>query len=430
MTLALFGGPRAVERSLPPYRSIGEGEVRAVERVARSGVLSGFYGNWGDEFRGGPAVHELETAWQTRFGVRHAVSVNSATSGLFAAMGAVGISPGDEVIVPPYTMSATAMAPLIYGGIPVFVDIEPETFCLDPEAVSRAITPRTRAIIAVSLFGHPARLDELRAIADGAGIYLVEDAAQAILAEEGGGLAGTVGHIGVFSLNHHKHIHCGEGGMCVTGDDRLADRLRLIRNHGECVAEAAGVEDLTNLVGFNYRMTELSAAVALEQLARVDEHVTRREAVGRRLSDGIDGLEGLTPPAVRAGCRHVYYVWVMKVDEGHLGISRSRFSEALEAEGFPHFAGYVAPLYRLPLFRRRIAVGRDGFPFTLTNRQYDDGLCPVAEVMHEREVIGFEPCAYDLTPRDLDDLVEAIRKVHAARHQLAASPTPAGAARR
>ena len=195
--LALLGGKPVIDGPLPRYRSVGEGEKRAVIRVIEDDCLSGFYGNWCDEFFGGPRVREFEEKWARRFGVRHAVSVNSATSGLMAAMGAVGVQPGDEVIVPPYTMSATAVAPLLYGGIPVFADIEAETFCLDVGQVRALIGPRTKAILAVNLFGHPARLAELRRLADERGIYLVEDNAQGPLASEDGRFAGTVGHIGV-----------------------------------------------------------------------------------------------------------------------------------------------------------------------------------------------------------------------------------------
>ena len=416
--LAILGGTAALQSPLRPYRSIGEAEVAAVKRVAQSGLLSGFYGSLGPQFLGGPVVQEFEQAWRQQFGVKHAVSVNSATSGLYAAMGAIGVSPGDEVIVPPYTMSATVVAPLLYGGIPVFADIDPQTFTLDPVAVEAAITPRTRAILVVNLFGQPARLRELRDLADRRGIMLVEDNAQGPLATESGRFAGTVGHIGVFSLNYHKHIHTGEGGVCVTDDDTLGRRLQLIRNHAESVVEADGTKDLTNMVGFNFRLSELSAAIGIEQLRNAEMHVFRREKLGRLLSEGIAGLEGLQPPHAREDCRHVYYVWALKVDAERLGATRAQFSAALAAEGFPHFSGYVAPLYRLPLFRQRIAIGRDGFPFNLSKVRYEDGLCPVTEKMHERELIGFEPCAYDLDDADIDALIGAIRKVHAARAEL------------
>ena len=416
--LAIRGGAPVLAAPLRPYRSIGPAEVAAVKRVAECGCLSGFYGSHGPQFFGGPVVRQFEEAWGAHFGTRHVISVNSATSGLFAAMGAIGLSPGEEVIVPPYTMSASVVAPLLYGGIPVFVDIDRETFTLDVAAVEAAITPRTRAILVVNLFGHPARLRALRELADRRGLMLVEDNAQGPLAAEGDRYAGTIGHIGVFSLNYHKHIHTGEGGMCVTGDGTLAQRLRLIRNHAESVVEAAGMTDLTNMVGFNYRLSELSAAVGIEQLRDVEAHVARREHVGCRLSQGIADLEGLHAPVVRDGCRHVYYVWALRIDPHVVGATRGQFSKALAAEGFPHFCGYVAPMYRLPLFRQRIAFGRNGYPFNLSDVCYEDGLCPVTKSLYEHELIGFEPCAYALDDGDIDALVAAIRKVHAARSEL------------
>jgi dTDP-4-amino-4,6-dideoxygalactose transaminase len=416
--LAIRGGKPVIAVPLRPYQSIGAAEIEAVKRVAVSGLLSGFYGSPGPQFLGGPVVREFEEAWRRQFGVRHAVSVNSATSGLSAAMAAIGLSPGDEVIVPPYTMSATVMAPLIYGGIPIFADIDCQTMTLDPAAVAAAVTPRARAILVVNLFGQAARLRELRELADSRGLILVEDNAQGPLATENGRFAGTIGHIGVFSLNYHKHIHTGEGGMCVTDDDTLAHRLQLVRNHAENAVESDDVGALTNMVGFNFRLSELSAAVGISQVRDIEIHVARREHVGRRLSEGIADLEGLHAPVVRPGCRHVYYVWALRIDEERLGATRAQFSKALAAEGFPHFCGYVAPLYRLPIFRHRIAIGRNGYPFTLSNVRYDSVSCPVTEALYQRELVGFEPCAYDLDDMDLDCLVAAIRKVHAARDEL------------
>jgi len=410
--LALLGGTPTVAAPLPPYRSLGEPERQAVIEVIDSGVLSGFYGSPGDEFYGGPKVRAFEELWRQSCGSRYAVSVNSATSGLIAAMGAIGIGPGDEVIVPATTMSATATACLFYGGIPVFADIEDETFCIDLDSIEAEIGPRTRAIVAVNLFGHPARLAELRELADRRGIYLVEDAAQSPLSFENGRRAGTVGHIGVFSLNYHKHIHTGEGGVCVTDDDLLARKLSLIRNHAENCAEWLGVEDPTNMVGMNLRMTELGAAVGIAQLRQAETHVGARERLAQALSAAIDGLDGLQPPHVRDGCRHNYYCWVMRHDAGKTGVSRKIFSAALAAEGFPHFVGYVAPLYSLPLFQKRHAIGRDGFPFTLSNRRYGKGLCPVAERLHAEDLVIFEPCAWAVDDRTLDLLGEALRRVH------------------
>jgi perosamine synthetase len=410
-TLALLGGKPTLEHPLAPYNSMGEEEVIALARVARSGKLSCFIGAWCDDFDGGPEIRAFEKAWAERFRARHAISVNSNTSGLVAALGAIRLSPGDEVIVPPMTMSATVMAPLIYGGIPVFVDMEPDFFCLDPAKVRAAITPRTRAILAVDLFGHPAALHDLRKLADEKGIYLIEDAAQAPLATENGRYAGTVGHIGVFSLNYHKHIHTGEGGMCCTDDDDLALRLRAIRNHGENVVEPLGIEDATNLVGFNFRLTEMSAAIGIEQLKKVDRLVDERVRIADRLTAATRGLPGLAPPAVRANCRHVYYVWAARYDGATTGVSRATIAKALNAEGVPMWEGYVQPLYMLPAFQRRIAIGRDGWPFTLTDRRYEPGLCPVAERLHKDELLEFCICSFALSDTEQTAVINAFHKV-------------------
>ena len=306
--LAILGGDPVIRELLRPYRSMSERERQAVTAVIDSDCLSGFYGSAGEEFFGGPRVRAFEQAWCARLGCRHAVSVNSATTGLLAAVGAAGIGPGDEVIVPPYTMSATAVASLFYGGIPVFADIEPETFCLDVAAVKRVLTARTRAIIAVNLFGHPARLHELRRLADERGIVLIEDNAQAPLAQEAGRYAGTIGHVGVFSLNYHKHIHTGEGGICVTDDAGLAQR-RNSRNHGENVAEDFGVTVLQSYRS-QFPHDRVSPLSGLSN-SRMPTNIGRRTS-GETLSAGLAGLEGLAAPAVREDCRHVYTLGALR----------------------------------------------------------------------------------------------------------------------
>ena len=417
--LALLGGKPVFNAVMQKYRSLGSVEEAAVLDVVRSGCLSGFFGSWEDGFLGGPKVREFEVAWAKRFDVSHVVSVNSNTSGLIAAMGAVGVGPGDEVIVPCTTMSATAMAPIFYGGIPVFSDIDPDTFCIDIDSVRENLTEKTKAVIAVNLFGQAAPLAELFQLCKEHDIYLIEDNAQAPLATEHGKYCGTIGHIGIFSLNYHKHIHTGEGGMCCTNDGVLAQRLQMIRNHAEAVVGPAEVEDLTNMVGLNLRLTELSAAVGLVQLEDAEKHISRRQHLAESLSEGCKDLEGITTPVVREGCRHVSYCWVIRYDSDITGVSRQAFVEAVQAEGFPCFPGYIRPLYMLPVFQQRIAIGRNGYPFTMTKREYAEGLCPVAERLHADEIIGFETCAYDISDEDIPLLIEAFRKVHAASGDLA-----------
>ncbi len=414
MTLAIDGGRPARRRPFPGHNTIGAEERRAVLEVLDSGVLSQFVGAWGPDFLGGPRVRALEAAWARYFGAGMAVSMNSATSCLYAAVGAAGVGPGDEVIVSPYTMSASAAAAIVYGAVPVFADIDPDTFCLDPASVADRITDRTRAIIGVDLFGHPAPWDQLRAIVGGRDIVLIEDAAQAPGALVDGRWAGTLGDIGVYSLNYHKTIHSGEGGVAVTNDPALAERLQMIRNHGEAVVKARGTENLVNLVGFNYRMTEIEAAIALEQLRKLESLVVPRVAAADYLTRRLSGLPGLTPPLVRPSVRHGYYVYAIKHDEAVTGVSRGWLVTALKAEGIPVTPGYVEPIYRQPMYQRGIAIGRHGFPFLQTDgslRQYPDGICPVAERMHERELFYLSFLHAGLTESDLDDVTVAFEKV-------------------
>jgi perosamine synthetase len=415
--LGIHGGRPVRSRPFPPPPALGEAERRAVGEVLDAGVLSQFVGVWSEDFYGGPRVRSLERAWADRFGARHAISMNSATSALNAATAAAGVGPGDEVIVSPYTMTASAVCALVHGAIPVFADIEPETFCLDPQSVRANITPRTKAIVAVDIFGCPADMDALMALAREHDLVVIEDAAQAPGAARGGRSAGTLGHIGVFSLNFHKTIHCGEGGVAVTDDARLAERLALARNHGEAVVADMG-SSATDVLGFNYRMGELEAAIAEVQLARLEELTAPRVAYAERLRDGLSDLEGVQSPAVPENARHVYYVHALKVDPDVLGITRDMFAAAVAAEGVPVRPGYVPPLYRQPLYRERTAAAFAD-PRNAGSGSYEDGRCPTCERVQERELLFHTHVHAGLGEADVDDVIAAFRKVHARRSELA-----------
>ena len=432
--LALFGGTHSIEVPLNYYSSLGQEETLAVAEVMASGRLSEFIGAYCDEFYGGPLIQEFEKQWCEEFKCRFAISVNSNTSGLIAAMGAIGVGPGDEVIVPPWSMSATALAPIFYGGIPIFVDIEPDYFCLDVRAVEKKITKKTKAILAVNLFGHPAELKKLRALADEKGIYLIEDNAQAPHAHEAGSLTGTIGHIGIASLNYHKHIHTGEGGVCTTNDEILAKKLQLIRNHGENSVQQLGIEDITNIVGFNFRMTELAAAIGIAQIKKSKKLVQRRIKLADKLSNRLRGINGLVVPKVRHNCSNAYYIWAAKLDVEHLGIERNTIVNALEAEGVPTGMGYVKPLYTLPLFKQKKAIGNKGFPFNLSDVHYDSSTCegnsdscgscscanscPVVEELYNHSLIEFAICSYELDGDQIDLVADAYEKVFSNLHLL------------
>ena len=350
--------------------------------------------------------------------------MNSATSGIYAALGAARVGPGDEVIVSPYTMSASATAPLVWGALPIFADIDDETFCLSPESVRSCITARTRAIIAVDLFGHPAPMDELMALAREHDLVLIEDAAQAPGATLGARYAGTLGHIGIFSLNYHKVIHCGEGGVVVTDDSDLAGRVELIRNHAEAVVGDKGVSDLVNMVGFNFRMTEIEAAIASEQLKKLDGLLSPRRAGADYLTAHLSNTPGLTPPVVRDGVAHSYYVYALRYDETAFGVPRAAFAAAVRAEGLPVTEGYVRPLYLEPAYQERMAIGRDGFPFSSAGShvEYTAGRCPTAERLYRRELLYTDICHAGVATRDLDDAIAAITKVVNRAADLRAPP--------
>jgi perosamine synthetase len=410
--LAINGGKPLIDYTLAPFSRIDNDEIKSVIEVMQTGLLSGFVGAPGKDFHGGKNILKLESNFCNMFSVPYAISVNSATSGLYAAMGAIGLSPGDEVIVPPYTMSATALAPLIYGGIPVFADIEEDHFCLDIESVRKQITKKTKAIIVVNLGGHPAKLKELAKLAKKSDIYLIEDNAQAPLAKEFGKFTGTIGDIGVFSLNRHKHIQSGEGGMCLTNNEQLAQRLSMIRNHGENLVDHLKIDNIENLIGFNYRMTEIEAAISICQLEKSEKIISERQSYAEQLVDGLSSLPGIFTPTTRDNCEHVYYSFMMRFSEDIVGITREKFCMALNAEGVPINQGYIKPLYLLPLFQRRIAIGNKGYPFNMTERTYEKGLCPVAERMYEREEMGFGICGFELSHKDVQNIIDAFHKVY------------------
>ncbi len=426
--LAMHGGAPVRTAPFPLSKTTGEEEVQAGIEVLRSGLLSGFVGSPGSEFYGGPKVRGLEYAWGDRFDVRHAVSCNSATSALIIAVGASAIGPGDEVIVSPYTMSATAIAILVWGGIPVFADIEPDYFCLDPISVAKNITPRTRAILTTDIHGQSSDVDAIMKLARDHGLTVIVDCAQAAGAKYRDRWAGTLGDIGVYSLNRHKNIQCGEGGVAVTNDAELALRMQLIRNHGENLVEHDGFRprSLVNILGYNFRMTEVDAAVALEQLKKLDRLNAHRVELAEFLTEKLGGLPGLQVPAVRQDCSHVYYMHVMLFDRAEVGISRKTFVDAIRAEGIPIWGGYLKPLYLAPLFQQRIAMGDKGFPFVgphySGNVSYEKGICPVAEHYYEERSI-INPYLYPpLGRRDMEDIVMAIVKVIDACAELQARP--------
>ena len=414
-SLALEGGEKVIKRQFEKYNSIGDEELAAATEVIQSGVLSQFIGRWGSDFDGGPKVKEFERDCEKYFNVKHAITVNSWTSGLVVAVGALGISPGDEVIVSPWTMCATATAILHWNAIPVFADIDPETYCLDPESIEKNISPYTKAIISVDIGGHPADTDVIMRLAKKYNLKVISDTAQAPGAVYKGQLAGTLTDIGGYSLNYHKHIHTGEGGILVTNDDELALRMRLIRNHAEAALRDLQLDDMSNMLGHNFRLGEIECAIGIEQLKKLNSFVGSRQRAANRLNEGLSDLKGLKLPIVKDRCTHSYYMYFMQVDTKSLGVSRDKILEALIAEGVPGLSKTFENVHLLPMYQKKIAYGNEGFPWNSSickrDVSYEKGICPVAENLHDESYIGFQMCMFALLDDELDLFISAFKKV-------------------
>ena len=411
--LAIFGGQPIINKTFKPYNSIGVEEEQAVRKVMKTGVLSKYLGSWGDDFYGGPKVQEFESKCKEYFGVKNAITVNSWSSGLTAAVGALDIEPGDEIIVSPWTMTASATAILHWNAIPVFADIDSRTFCLDAKSVEKNITPHTKAIMSIDIFGQSADISSLRKIREKYNIPIISDTAQAPAALYENKFAGTLTDIGGYSLNYHKHIHTGEGGILVTDNDDYADRMRLIRNHAEVVVEDMGRQDINNMIGYNFRLGEIEAAIGIEQLKKLKKSVVRRQEIADMLTKGLSSLKGLETPYIPKNQTHVFYVYPIKIVAEVVKVSRNKIISALVKEGVPGLFSSYQNLHLLPIYQKKIAYGKKGFPWTIAKRNisYDRGICPVAEMLNEKTFLGLAMCMYDFDDDDIALIINAFKKV-------------------
>ena len=419
--LAINGGDKSVSHNFSIYNSIGVEEQEAASKVVKSGILSDFLGAPGSNFLGGKYVKKFERNFEEKFEVTHSISVNSWTSGLIAAIGALGIEPGDEVLVTPWTMCASAISILHWNAIPVFVDIEEDTFCMDPEKITEKITERTKAILVVDIFGHSADMDPILAIAKEHNLKVISDCAQSPGARYKGKLAGTLGDIGGYSFNYHKHIHTGEGGMIVTNNDEYAEKCQLIRNHAEAAIVAHKDPDLTNMIGYNFRLGEIESAMGIEQLKKLDQAISSRQKAAELLSENLKDIEALTIPIVRDDCSHVYYFYAMKHNENIAGVSRDRVYDALIAEGVPFISKNYQNLHMLPMFTEQQCYGTKNFPWSLNDSvryEYGSGMCEVAERLNEKEYLGIFMVGSNFTDTEINILGDAIRKVYSNLDEL------------
>lgn len=387
--LAIHGG--APQRgSLLPYgrQEIDEEDRRAVEAVLGSSWLTT-----------GPAVGAFEEAVCEFVGARFGVAVSSGTAGLHAVMAALGVGPGDEVIVPAMTFAATANSVLYVGARPVFADVDPDTLLLDPGSVEARLSPRTRAVVAVDYAGQACDYGALRAICGARGLALVTDGCHSLGARWDGVPIGQVADATVFSFHPVKAITTGEGGMVVTSQEGLAARLRRFRNHGIATdfrerARAGTWEYGMVELGYNYRLPDLACALGLSQLRKLPGWLERRRRIAAELDEALSGLGGLKPLACARPREHARHLYVVQLDLEVLSVGRREVFEALRAEGIGVNVHYL-PVHLHPYYREQLGTG--------------PGLCPAAEAAYER--ILSLPLFPAMSPRDVADVAEALAAV-------------------
>ncbi len=409
--LSIFGGNKIIKKKFKQYNSIGKAEKKSANKVLKSGILSGFVAGSGKGFLGGKFVQRFEEKLKKFYKVKHAITVNSWTSGLIASVGSLDIEPGDEIITSPFSMCASAISILHWNAIPVFADINENTFCIDPSSVKKKISKRTKAILVADIFGLSHDIIKINKLAKKYNLKVITDSAQAPYSFFRNKLAGTQSHIGGFSYNYHKHIHTGEGGVVVTNNRNLAERVKKIRNHAEAIVTKK--DNLNNMIGFNFRMGELEASIGISQLDKLKKKVKERQFQANFLSKKLSKLEGVSVPLIPKNYTHSFYVYPIKINTKKIGISREKIFKALIGEGLQGLTEGYANLHLLPLFQKKIAYGKKGFPwkFFKNKTNYKKNICPVAENLHDKELICFELCLFELSIKDLDLICNAFKKV-------------------
>ena len=359
---------------------IEEDDIQAVSDVLRSDWLTT-----------GPSIDAFEQAVAAFTGAKHAVAVSSGTAALHAAMFAIGIRAGDEVIVPPITFAATANAVVYQGGTPVFADVDPSTLLINPFAIEKKITPHTKAIVAVDFAGQPCDYDALRHIAKSRGLFLIADAAHALGASYKKRRVGTLADLTTFSFHPVKHITTGEGGMIVTGDRALARRMRIFRNHGITTDSRRRNEigswyyEMVDL-GYNYRISDFQCALGVSQLKKLPRWLTRRRQIAARYDASFMPKPSVRPLAVRPDVAHAYHLYVVRTE-------KERILAALRSHGIAAGVHYI-PVYLHPFYQRRFGTA--------------PGLCPVAETAF-KQVLSL-PIFPKMSDKDVDTVIAVIEE--------------------
>lgn len=373
----------------------GEDEIEEVGKVIKSG-----------RFLQGPKVEELEKKFANYVGTDYAVATSSGTTALQITLAAKGIGPGDEVIVPALSFFSTATSVIHQNAIPIFADIDPDIYNLNPEDFEEKITEKTKAVIPVHLYGHPAEMDPIMEVAQEEDLTVIEDAAQAHGAEYKDEKVGSIGDAGCFSFYATKNMTTGEGGIITTDDEEIAEKARMIRSHGMTGRNTHAV------LGYNYRMNEMEAAIGLVQLPKLDELNEKRSEISRYLLDNLKDVEWLTPAEIKDYVEHAFFWCPVKVNEEKLGMSTKELREKLLEEGVETRHRYYNPLYKQKMLLEKNAYPKEcpfSCPYYGKEIDYSEAHCPNAEDISGR-MIGL-PNHPNLSQKELDRVIEVFKKL-------------------
>jgi dTDP-4-amino-4,6-dideoxygalactose transaminase len=398
--LAINGGSKTIDKNFD-WPLFDETEISAVADVVRSG-------KWGNPDCG-DIVREFEDEFAAFCGVKFALTCVNGSVALRLALIASGVKPGDEVIIPPYTFIATSTIVLEANCVPVFVDIDPDTYNLDPEKIEAAITSRTRAIIPVHFAGQACEMDKIMAIAKKHNLKVIEDACHGHAAEYKGKKLGSIGDAGCFSFQSSKNLTCGEGGMVITNDENLYNMMNSLRNVGRV---KGGQWYEHHYLGCNYRITQLQVIILVHQLKRLKEQTLRRHENGTYLNSLLEKIEGIKPLARGKGeTLHGYHIYIFKYDKSKFNdLPKPEFAKMLAAEGVPCFMGYPEPLYKQPLFQQKNFMCY-AIPEEVS---YKDVHCPVTEKACYEEAVWILQHSMLGPKEDMDKFAEAILKIQKA----------------
>jgi dTDP-4-amino-4,6-dideoxygalactose transaminase len=405
--LAILGGTPIRRRPFTEWPVFGSSDERRLMRALRSG-------KWGK--LNGAEVATFEKRFAALHSCRYAIGVVNGTVSLRLALMAAGLEAGDEVIIPPYTFYATASAVLEANGVPVFADIDRDTFNLDPAAAAAAITPRTRAIIPVHFAGQPADMAAFMKLSRQHGLTILEDAAHAHGARHRDGPAGSLGHLGSFSFQSSKNLTSGEGGLITTNNEALAERCVSLHNCGR-IPSGAWYEH--HILAGNYRLGELQGALLNSQLDRLEAQTRTRDRNGRLLASCLARLPGVFPQARPDDClRHSYHLFMLRLDSDQFGVPRAAVLRALQAEGIPCSGGYALSLHQQPMFRNK-AFG-PYLPGIHRQLDYRKTHCPISDLICEQQGMWIEQNVFLGPKSDMLDIANAFEKIFENRMVLAA----------